>query len=127
MDTGLDPGQGILHLAVGGGGDPVHVVALVGGHGLVDADHPTVAVSFAFFQSVDGDVAEIGDLGGFQVLVLGDLNIQDDGVVAASQGGIAVEVPQGVGHQLAGLLVQLDFLDQVGMGADDRRPPRFSA
>ena len=26
MDTGLDPGQGILHLAVGGGGDLVYVV-----------------------------------------------------------------------------------------------------
>ena len=53
-------------------------------------------------------------------MVLGDLHIQDDGVIGAAPCGVTEEITQGIGNQGAGGLVIVDLLHQMGVGAQDQ-------
>ena len=89
-------------------------------HGRIDPHHTAVAVgTVGFLQGVNRGVAVIGDPGDAGVVVLGDLNVQNDGVVAAAGAGIAKEIAQRVGNQGACRLVKINFVEPVGMGSDD--------
>ena len=118
-DAVADALQRVLHAEVCGIRHFINEIAFVGGNGIVDADHTAVAVTFILGQNVNGRIGVIRDLRLAGLVVHGDLQIQNDGVIGAAAGAIAKEISQGIGHQLSRRLVEGDLVDHMGMGADD--------
>ena len=52
-------------------------------------------------------------------MILGDLHVQNDGILGAALGAVAVEIAQRIGHQEILLLIQGNLVNHVGVGTDD--------
>ena len=86
-------------------------------HGRIDPHHTAVAVgTVGFFQGVNGGVAVIGDPGDAGVVVLGDLNVQNDGVVGGTPLRVAKEVTQRVGNQRTGGFIKDNVVEWKNIG-----------
>ena len=120
VDAGFDTIQRVDHALFRRLAHLVQIIFLPCFHRLVDAHYTAVAVgAFRLADRVNGGVAVIRHFGGAGAGILGDLQIQNDGVIGAAPGGVAEEVPQRIGHQRACQLIVLEGLHRMGVGADN--------
>ena len=108
LNSGGDTLQSVDHFIIRQLTDGIDIGTVKGGHGGGDLHHPQRLICLC--HHVNGSEGIACDLGFFRLKILGDLQLQNHGVLRAGAHTVAAEVTQRVGNESAGLFVEFHFL-----------------
>ena len=92
------------------------MVLFIGGHCLLQTNH---AQRLLIADDEHRGIAVARDLRLPCFVVLSNLQIQEDGILRTGPFSVTKEITQRIGNQCSCLLIKFNFLNIVGMGADD--------